>query len=125
MPDTETIYTRHPDSAPWEIDTRIIPYIQRARLYDFHLIAYGRVNRALVTTLVEQWRIETHTFHLPLGKATVTLLDVAVLTRLPIEGHVVCTIGCQIESWQDIVHRDMPLYLTLLDALWEIISGDS
>ena len=105
MSDTETIYTRHPDSAPWEIDARIIPYIQRARLYDFHLIAYGRVDRALVTALVERWRQETHTFHLPLGEATVTLLDVAVLTWLPIEGHAACTIGRQLESWQDIVPR--------------------
>ena len=105
MSDTETIHTRHPDYAPWEIDARIIPYIQRPTLYDFHLIAYGRVDRALVTALVERWRQETHTFHLPLGKATVTLLDVAVLTRLPIKGHTVCTVGRQLESWQDIVHR--------------------
>ena len=92
MSDTETIYTRYPDSAPWEINARIIPYLQQARLYDFHLIAYGRVVRVLVTALVERWRQETHTFHLPLGEATVTLLDVAVLTRLPIEGYAVCTV---------------------------------
>ncbi|XP_057548033.1 protein MAIN-LIKE 2-like [Amaranthus tricolor] len=40
-----------------------------------------------------------------IGVATVTLLDVAILTRLPIEGHAVCTVGCQLESWQDKVHR--------------------
>ena len=105
MSDTETIYTRHPDSAPWEIDARIIPYIHRARLYDFHVVAYGRVDRALVTALVERWRQETHTFHLPLGEATITLMDVAVLTRLPIEGHAVCTHGRQLDSWRDIVER--------------------
>ena len=105
MSDTETIYTRHPDSAPWAIDARIVPYLQLARLHDFHLIAYGRVDRALVTALVERWRQETHTFHLPIGEATVTLLDVAVLTRLPIEGHAVCIDGRQFESWQDKVHR--------------------
>ena len=49
MSNTETIYTRHPDSAPWAIDARIVPYLQLARLYDFHQIAYGRVDRALVT----------------------------------------------------------------------------
>lgn len=105
MSDTGTIYTRHPDSAPWEINAQIIPYLQQARLYDFHLIAYERVDQALVTALVERWRQETHTFHLPLGEATVTLLDVAMLTQLPIEGHVVCTVGRQRESWQDMVHR--------------------
>ena len=60
---------------------------------------------ALVTALVERRRQETHTFHLPLGEAIVTLLDVAVLTRLPIEGHDVYTVGRQLESWQDKVHR--------------------
>ncbi|XP_057522601.1 serine/threonine-protein phosphatase 7 long form homolog [Amaranthus tricolor] len=164
--DTETIYTRHPDSAPWAIDARIVLYLQFARLHDFHLIAYGRVDRALVTALVERWRQETHTFHLLVGEATVTLLDVAVLTRLPIEGHAVCIDGRQFESWKDKVHRllgnfsDLPegaddatvekyaraylfyligavlfsdkignwvqlLYLTLLDAPWEVIAGYS
>ena len=63
------------------------------------------MDRALVTSLVERWRQETYTFHLPLGEATITLLDVAVLTRLPIEGHAVCTVGPQLDSWRDIVHR--------------------
>ena len=70
---TDTIYTRHLDSTLWEIDARIIPFLQRARLYDFHLVAYGRVDRAMVTTLLERWSQETHNFHLPLGEAIVTL----------------------------------------------------
>ena len=74
-------------------------------MYDFHFIAYGRVDRALVTALVERWCQETHTFHLPLGEAIVTLIDVAVLTWVPIEGHVVYTVGRQLESWKDILHR--------------------
>ena len=85
--------TRHLDSVPWVIDERIIPYLELTRLYDFHLVAYGRVDRAIITTLVERWRQETHTFHLPLGEATITLLNVALLTRLPIDGHVMSTTG--------------------------------
>ena len=46
-----------------------------------------------------------HTFYLPLGEAIITLLDVAILKRLPIEGHVVSTIGRQLSSWRDIVER--------------------
>ena len=105
MSDAETLGTRHPDSVPWVIDDRIIPYLELTRLYDFHLVAYGRVDRAIITALVERWRQETHTFHLPLGEATITLLDVALLTRLPIEGRAVCTGGRQLSGWRDMVHR--------------------
>ena len=72
-------------------------------MYDFHLVTYGRVDRAMITALVERWRQETHTFYLPLGEATITLLDVAILTLLPIEGHAVSTISRQLSSWRDIV----------------------
>ena len=57
----------------------------------------------MITALVERWRQETHTFYLPLGEATITLLDVAILTLLPIEGHAVSTISRQLSSWRDIV----------------------
>ena len=59
----------------------------------------------MITTLVKRWRQETYTFHLPLGEATVTLLDIVVLSRLPIEGHAVSTVGRQLHSWKDIVER--------------------
>ena len=54
---------------------------------------------------MERWRQETHTFHLPLSEATITLLDVALLTWLPIEGRAVSTAGRQLSSWPDMVHR--------------------
>ena len=43
---------------------------------------------ALITTLVERWRQETHTFQLPHGKMTITLQDVEVMLGLPIDGEV-------------------------------------
>ncbi|XP_027927469.1 protein MAIN-LIKE 1-like [Vigna unguiculata] len=42
-----------------------------------------------MTSLLERWRTETHTFHFPHGETTVTLEDVAVLLGLPIDGDVV------------------------------------
>jgi hypothetical protein len=39
-----------------------------------------------LTTLVDWWRPETHTFHLPCGESTVTLQDVSMILGLPING---------------------------------------
>ncbi|CAN1161915.1 Protein MAIN-LIKE 2 [Linum perenne] len=45
--------------------------------------------KELVTTLLERWRLETNTFHLLQGEATITLEDVEVLTGLPTRGRPV------------------------------------
>lgn len=50
---------------------------------------YLKVDHALITALVERWRPETHTFHLPIGEVTVTLEDIQVLWGLPVEGNAV------------------------------------
>ncbi|KAM7486437.1 hypothetical protein LguiA_002446 [Lonicera macranthoides] len=39
--------------------------------------------------MVERWRQETHTFHLPVRECSITLQDVALLLGLPIDGLVV------------------------------------
>ncbi|KAL8505556.1 hypothetical protein ACS0TY_016699 [Phlomoides rotata] len=50
-----------------------------------------KIDQHLTTALVERWRSETHTFHLPVGEATITLQDVAIMWGLPIDGNaVVC-----------------------------------
>lgn len=43
-------------------------------------------DRALLTALVDRWRPETHTFHLPCGEMTPTLQDVSFLLGLPCAG---------------------------------------
>ena len=43
-------------------------------------------DRALLTALVDRWRPETHTFHLPCGEMAPTLQDVSYLTGLPCAG---------------------------------------
>ncbi|KAF1884777.1 hypothetical protein Lal_00028664 [Lupinus albus] len=49
------------------------------------------IDPCLITALVERWRPETHTFHLPHGECTITLEDVSLqlgvnVNGLPIDG---------------------------------------
>jgi hypothetical protein len=46
-------------------------------------------NATTITTMVNRWRSETHSFHLPCGEMTVTLEDVAMILGLPIRGRPV------------------------------------
>ena len=78
------------------------------RLRDAGLLTLSRLvevgpiqlDRSLLTALVDRWRPETHTFHLPCGEMTPTLQDVAYLLGLPIVGEAV---GPRVvaASWKD------------------------
>ena len=57
-----------------------------ARLAESALV---KLDRSLLSALVDRWRPETHTFHLPCGEMAPTLQDVAMLLGLPITGDAV------------------------------------
>ena len=67
-------------------------HCERSRRFPF--------DRSLLSALVDRWRPEMHTFHLPFGEMTVTLQDVAMLIGLPIAG---AAIGPNVPpmGWQD------------------------
>ncbi|KAK5824527.1 hypothetical protein PVK06_019303 [Gossypium arboreum] len=44
---------------------------------------------ALISMLVERWRPETNTFHLPCSECTITLKDVMLQLGLPVDGLVI------------------------------------
>lgn len=58
----------------------LLPFIQLVRR------STPYINAAAITALVDRWRPETHTFHLPTGEMTPTLQDVSMILGLPIGG---------------------------------------
>ncbi|XP_021757150.1 serine/threonine-protein phosphatase 7 long form homolog [Chenopodium quinoa] len=87
----------------WKVDGEVLDYVKRVGFYGVHRLAGGGIllDRSLITALVERCRHETHTFHLVVGEATITLQDVAVLLGLRVHGPPV-TGPPPRESWHDI-----------------------
>nr|XP_016457755.1 PREDICTED: serine/threonine-protein phosphatase 7 long form homolog [Nicotiana tabacum] len=58
------------------------------RIDDMWIIEIGRLqfDWALITIMIERWRSETHTFHLPIGEATITLEDVEPAEETTLSG---------------------------------------
>ena len=55
---------------------------------------------SLLAALLDRWRPETHTFHLPVGEMALTLEDVSRLLGLPYAGGAVATVDVP-PSWRD------------------------
>jgi Plant mobile domain len=47
------------------------------------------LDASLLSALVDRWRPETHTFHMPCGEMAPTLQDVSYLLGLPLDGGAV------------------------------------
>mgnify|MGYP003703334221 FL=1 len=79
---------RRGDSGLWDrpLDHRVFQCLLRAGFYGVYRIGHIRLDRPLITALVERWCTEPHTFHFPIGEATVTLQDGSVLYGLRIDG---------------------------------------
>jgi hypothetical protein len=74
-------------------DKQYTQYITRIGLLPFvSLVSRStpNFNPSVITSLVDCWRPETHTFHLRAGELTVTLQDVSMILVLPIDGAPVC-----------------------------------
>ncbi|MFQ6652363.1 hypothetical protein Gotur_024265, partial [Gossypium turneri] len=74
-----------------------------------------KVDPKLISTLIERWRPETHTFHLPCGECTITLEDVSLQLRLPVDGYPV-TGSSQSSDWGAVCYE-------LLGAIPEKMDG--
>ena len=69
-------------------DNRVIDIIKLLRLEGLFRAPSREIDHYLISALIKRWRPETHMFHLPHDEMSITLQDVEVIFRLPIDGEV-------------------------------------
>ncbi|KAK9988739.1 hypothetical protein SO802_028978 [Lithocarpus litseifolius] len=69
-------------------DNQVIDIIKLVGLKGLFTAPSREIDHGLILALVERWRLETHTFHLPHGEMSITLQDVEVIFGLPIDYEV-------------------------------------
>lgn len=72
-----------------DLDPRMVPYLKQSGFWGVTRIGFTQLDWHLITALVERWRPETHTFHMPGGECTITLQDIAIQFGLPVDGKAV------------------------------------
>nr|XP_016493485.1 PREDICTED: serine/threonine-protein phosphatase 7 long form homolog [Nicotiana tabacum] len=90
---------------------RIVRRLQNTSFYRIMEIDRMRMDWSLITAPIERWRLETHTFHLPIGEATITLQDVEVLYGFSIDGHSVALLNA-IREYTGLQYLEMLQRLT-------------
>lgn len=81
------ITARRGDSkVPTQLDNRIVSRLVDTGFYGVYRLGTMKYDWGLINALIERWHQETHSFHLPIGEATITLQDIGVLTGLPVDG---------------------------------------
>ena len=86
-----------------EPESQIIPLLSCIEFQHIVLIKQCKIDPAFITALVERWRPETHTFHLPWGKCTITLEDVALHLSIRVDSRVVA--GPSFLHWDELCHE--------------------
>ncbi|KAK9051618.1 hypothetical protein SSX86_028245 [Deinandra increscens subsp. villosa] len=95
---------------------KLIEYLKISGFYGVLQCYYDKVDNHLVTSLVECWRPETHTFHFPFGETTITLEDVQMLWGLPLSDRVVSGSDFKWDNQQKIDNCENFLGITGLEG---------
>ena len=108
----------HEASTTMVYDERYTPLLKLANLATVARVCRRGTppfNPAALTALIDRWRPETHSFHLPCGEMTVTLEDVAMILGVKIQGFPV-TGDTESEGWQQRVEHFLGRPLAAVEA---------
>jgi len=79
-------------------DNRVLDIIKLLRLEGLFRAFSREIDHCLISALIERWRPETHTFHLPHGEMSITLEDVEVIFELPIDDEVLVRLIAMVDG---------------------------
>ncbi|MBA0845024.1 hypothetical protein Goarm_023065, partial [Gossypium armourianum] len=68
------------------------------------MLGGAKLEPTLISALLQRWRPETHTFHLPCGEFTITLEDMALQLGLLVDGLVVMGV-VRVDDWSTICNQ--------------------
>ena len=71
------------------MDDRVLDIVKKVGLKGLHGTPSREIDHNLITAVIKQWRLETHTFHLPHGETMIMSQDVEVLLEIPIDGETI------------------------------------
>lgn len=77
--------------------------LQNIGFYQIAKMRSIKIDKYLISALVERWRPKTNSFHLPIGEMTITLQDISCLWGLPISGKLI--VGQYDGNWSDMIER--------------------
>jgi len=75
-----------------------IPILEQAGFGVIEKLRHLKVDHALVTSLVERWRPETHTLHFPTDECIIALQDILLQLGLKVDGQPI-VLGGNVDTY--------------------------